>query len=396
MRIVHISLRGPYTDNWGYQENILPRIQKRQGHEVFLIAESRKFNFNGEIIQTSSGEYTQDDGVKVIRLNYRSNWPMKRLSKLFTPYKLFDMLSEISPDLIMVHCLGTGMANVEIWKYVHKNKEKCTLVGDTHEHEEIADPYPKQIKVRFIKFIQKSMYKVLFSNYKTIFGTTPNRIEFAVKHYKTPVEKMKFLPLGYDPVLCNWDKRDMIKKEFRNKLSIADDDLLIIHGGKIENRRKTPETILAIKALNNPKIKLIVFGVILDEMKEQVEKLINDNHAFVNYLGHLKPSEYYNAFLSSDIALFPGGHSVLWHEAIGCGLPLIVGAARNLDYLDRGGNVKIIQDVTINGISHALQDIIYNKRYLDMAKIAANSGRDFFSYERIANIVNDCVMNKCE
>ena len=72
MKIVHIALMGPYTDNWSYQDNILPRMHHRLGHQVFVIAPCFKHENGGAIVPTQPGEYTLDDGVQVIRL------PIKR------------------------------------------------------------------------------------------------------------------------------------------------------------------------------------------------------------------------------------------------------------------------------------------------------------------------------
>ena len=43
MRILHMCLAAFYIDKYSYQENILPRMHKKQGHEVQIIASVETF-----------------------------------------------------------------------------------------------------------------------------------------------------------------------------------------------------------------------------------------------------------------------------------------------------------------------------------------------------------------
>lgn len=391
MKIVHISLRGPYTDNWGYQENILPRIQKKLGNDVTLIVECRKYTSNGKIVETESGRYTLDDGIEVIRIKPDNKYMIRSLNNMLKPYPLFSLLKELKPDLIFVHCLGYGEYLNDIYRYKKKIDPECTLLTDTHEYDSISSPLPTGWKGKLIFKYNINQWRKMYPLYDTVFGITPECIDFAIKYRCAPKDKMKLLPLGYDPGLCNWEKRELIRSEFRKKHSIPKESIVIIHGGKIEKRRKTPETIEAVRRLNNPKVKLVIFGGIADYMKQEVEELLEKNKDFVIYLGQLSPENYYNAYLASDIALFPGGQSVLWQEAIGCGLPLVVGYAKGIEYLDCGGNIKFIKDISAEGITHVLKNVITNDTYKKMIEVAKTSGRDFFSYERISNLITDRV-----
>lgn len=50
MRIVHIAPNAPYNNYWGYQENLLPKYQKKLGHEVILIVSNTEHK-NGKIVE---------------------------------------------------------------------------------------------------------------------------------------------------------------------------------------------------------------------------------------------------------------------------------------------------------------------------------------------------------
>ena len=388
MKIVHICLSGPYTDNWGYQENILPRMQVHLGHEVYVIANTDSFNnqANGQIIQMPAEEYTLADGVHVIRLKKRILCPLPKLRNIFYVYDVYNKLTKLQPDILFVHGLNVGFTNYQIRKFIRQNK-RCKLYGDTHLFGEIAlIPNTWKRKIFFYGIFLHCM-RVLRPYYDKIFAITPDCIDFARDYYELRDVPIELLPLGYDPSLCDWKHRESIRQQFREKYGLTPKDIVIIHGGKIENRRRTPQAVAAVAALKDPKVKLVIFGGIANEMKLKMEKLLNQFSGTVLYLGKLSPKQYYEAYLSSDLGLFPGGQSVLWQEAIGCGLPLVVGKAKNIDYLNHSGNVAYVDGQSVDEITETLKDILYSSRLQNMKKIAEGTGQEFFSYERIAKLI---------
>lgn len=390
MRIVHIALMGPYTDNWSYQENILPRVQHRQGHQVSVVAPCFCHADGGAIALTQPGEYVLDDGVRVIRLPLKTTGILGKVHKLLLPYQLYPVLCRLVPDLIFLHGLGQGQSNWDIAKYLRRHPN-CVLVGDTHIYATLANQGPLKLKSRLVCGYNSLCRKKLYPYYKKVFGITPACVEYALGHYGLPEDKVDLLPLGFDPARCPWEQRDGIRKTVREKYGFAEDDIVIIHGGKIIPRRKTPETIQAVHMLQNPKVKLVIFGGISEEMKATVESLLEMYSDNTVYLGSVTPACYYEAYLASDFALFPGGQSVLWQEAIGCGLPIVVGNDDCLDYLNQGGNAVFLDDTSAEGVYSMLVKILEEQTINEMKFVAQNQAREFFSYERIARLVTDCV-----
>ena len=391
MKILHISLMGPYTDNWSYQENILPKIQYQQGHTVTVIAPCLKHTNDGSIVDTEPDDYIVDDGVRVIRLPLKTNKGIVgKINNVRRPYKLYPLLCELSPDLIMVHGLGQGKSNFDIAKYLRK-QPSCVLVGDVHMYATLAAEKIKSFKSGIIDAYNKYCREKLYPFYKKVFGITTACVDYAIKEYNLPPQKVELLPLGFDPNMCCYEDKEKSRQEFRQKYQFGEDDFLIAHGGKIIKRRKTPETIEAVMKIENPKVKLVIFGGIDEEMKPQVEPLIHKYSDRVLYLGSLTPEEYHSVYHASDMALFPGGQSVLWQQAIGCGLPILVGNDKDLDYLNRGGNAAFIDDTSAQGIYEMILNVLKEENFSDMKNAAENQAREFFSYERIAKLVTDCV-----
>ena len=71
MRILHLMLACFYIDNYNYQENILPRINKQDGHDVKIIASVEMFIDNESIGCVEPGRYVNEDGIEVVRLPYK-------------------------------------------------------------------------------------------------------------------------------------------------------------------------------------------------------------------------------------------------------------------------------------------------------------------------------------
>ena len=391
MKIVHISLNCPYNDGWGYQENILTKVQSRLGHLVTLIVGCFAFSedASGSVKIVNESRYTNADGVDVIRLKterfFRNSCVEKIARRLgFTYHKIENILEELSPDVIFLHGLNHNITNKQIIDYVKKHRSECKLFGDTHIFSQ-NDPY--------VSVPQKMLFHLLFlprikRNYKyysRFFYVTPEGRDYATKKYKIKKSNMAFLPLGYDPLLCDWERREDIRYSVREKHGIPSDAVLLVHGGKITSIRKTPEVIKAFSKLENKNLRLVIFGGIADEMLSEVNELLADNPSII-YLGKLSQKEYYDLYLASDIGVFPGGQSVLWQEAIGCGLPLIVKKAPGLEYLDVGGNVLYIDDDSVDSIYGGIYQTLEDGAFRRMSEVASSEGRKVFSYERIATI----------
>lgn len=389
MKIAHIHLMGPYTDNWGFQENVLPAVQARQGHEVTVLTNTFYHMPDGTIGVTEPGEFMISN-VKVIRLDMKKDTGNQKIdSAVMFHYPVYKQLCRIGPDRILLHGLGSGLTNFEIRKYLNHHVE-CKLYGDVHQDRFNSNLVRKkdvahQLFYRWLDFCRN----LLLPYYMKVLCITPNCADFAQSVFEIPFEKILLFPLGYDPQTIDWEKRSIIRARFRKKAGISENDIVIVHGGKIIPRRKTDIVINAITAVRKEfsNVKLVVFGAMSDEVKDNIIPLIEKNSDWITYLGHLSQEEYLNAYLASDIGLFPGGQSAIWQEAIGCGLPLILDKNQNVDYLDRGGNVMFANGCTPDSVADALEETLKDSKYKRMAEVAATEGREFFSYERISNLM---------
>ena len=159
--------------------------------------------------------------------------------------------------------------------------------------------------------------------------------------------------------------------------------MLILSGGKINMKKNIHLLVDAFSEIKNKKIKLIIFGKIDDEVNSLIEnKLIDDNIINIGWLDNINIHKY---LLSSDLVVFPGKHSVLWEQAVGCGVPGIFKKIKGHEHVDIGGNCLFLQKNDKNEIRDLILKIFENKElYEKMKKISMTKGIQTFSYFKIA------------
>lgn len=382
MKILHIAYN--YIDRLSYQENELPKMQAQLGHEVTMISTQ---DFAGAI-NPSLGEPVKNDtpyfidGVKIIRLPLKYNVDFR-----FSVLKnLYQTICNENPDIIYFH--GAAFFNLyKISKYKRKNPG-CFLCMDFHgEYYNSAKNLASKVYHKYIfRYIIQSCLKYIDIAY----NITPLVGQFTQEMYKIPQSKLKMLPLGFDPSIIDMNNKEKIRSDIRSALGIESDDIIIITGGKIDKNKNTVNLIKAIKSLNNNKLFLIIFGNVEEDYIAEIKKE-TDSLPFIHLVGWINPKEINDYYLASDIACFPGSQSVLWQQAIGCGLPICVKYYYGLEYLDLGGNVKFVYKDDHLSIAIALNELISDQDLIfRMRNIALEKGAQYFSYQNIAQtVIND-------
>lgn len=381
MKIVHIAPNSPYNDYWGYQDNLLPKYQKKLGHDVTIIVPNLMHK-DGKIVKTDCGEHVLNDGVKVIRLPYK-----KYFSHTFTGWNsrlkgVYTLLKELTPDFIFFH----GLISTTIFdaiKYKKMCNQKCSIVQDNHQDYNNTKLTGNGVK----DFLVRTWYRI--KNRRSIkyidkvYGVTPFRATFAKEYFKIPAHKVDVLYMGADDENISFENKIEIRNSVRENHGIQDVDFLITTGGKIERTKNIQLLMQAIIELNRNDLKLIVFGQPDEEMLPIINQLSNDSH--IRNIGWVNSSKVYDYFLASDLVVFPGTHSVLWEQAAACGIPLLVKNWDGMQHLDVGGNCLFLQKDSVEEIKDKIMKIYNNKDlYQHMKNIAIEKGIKAFSYTEIA------------
>lgn len=376
MRILHVCLGCFYIDNYTYQENLLPKYHKKLGYDVKIVASTLSFDENGNACNIKAQKYINENGIEVTRLNYK-NLLFKKLGKFLRVYSGFKQyLDKCKPDIIFIH--GCQFNDIRLIRdYAKKNN----IVIYVDNHADFSNS-ARNIFSKLIlhKLMWRKCAKIIEPYTTRFYGVLPARVDFLKDIYKIPNNKVNLLVMGADDELvneCN-NKEEIIN--LRKKLKIKENDFVIITGGKIDMAKLQILTLMkTIKKFDN--IKLIIFGSIINELKETFNSLLSDN---IIYVGWLNSTDTYKYISLANLVVFPGRHSVLWEQTVAQGKPMVVKYWKGTTHIDLGGNVKFLYEDSEEEMYSLLDQIINKNDYVSMNKIAKSNKNNSFLYSEIA------------
>ena len=380
MKIVHLCLGAFYPDNYSYQENMLPKFHKQQGHEVEVIASLETFDEHGNPVYYPNAKiYLNEYGIKVTRLLFRK--PVSTYKKLKRYVGLYDALVSANPQLIFIH--NCQFLDIDIvCRYLKQHKEVNVYVDNHADFSNSATNALSRTVLHGI--IWRRCAQSINPYTKKFYGVLPARVDFLTEVYKLPKEKCELLVMGADDELVEAASKQSVRKDIRGKYNIAQDDFLVMTGGKID-AFKTQTLLLmeAVHKIDNPKLKLIVFGSVTEELMDRVKTLADG--VKVQYIGWVDAKDSYQYFASSDLVVFPGRHSVFWEQVVAQGIPMLVKDWEGTHHVDVGGNVDFLHDDSVDEIEKKLLDLInHPDKYEKMKHVAMEKGRTEFLYSEIA------------
>lgn len=379
MRILHCCLAAFYIDNYGYQENILPKIHKLQGHDVKICTSTETYIDNKNIGYVEPRTYLNEHSIEVTRLPYYKYIPHVAVKKLRIYNGLMKVLENFLPDIIFIHdCQFISINTIATFVKRHKN---IRVYVDSHTDfiNSGRNWFSKNI---MHKIVYKWCAKQIEPYTKKFYGTLPLRVDFYRDIYKINPSKLDLLVLGADHTDIDLGNKKEIRQRIRKELNIKDNEFVIVTGGKID-RRKNIHTLMNVFKNNNLNVKLILFGIPNVEMKVEIEALSKVEN--IHYIGWLQPNKIYDYLFAADLGFFPGTHSILWEQTVGIGLPCVFKKWEGIDHVDVGGNCIFLEKGDEAEIRSVI-DYIYNNRkvYSQMLEISTTKGIKEFSYEEIA------------
>jgi len=384
-KVLHCCLACFYIDNYGYQENVLPKMHKKLGYDVKILASTETYVENKKLGYVEPKIYYNEDNIEVTRIPYIKWLPSKLVRKLRVYKGVKNFLKDYEPDIIFIHDLQF-LSIRQIVKYAKKKNIKIYVDC----HADYVNSGRSFISMNVLhKFIYRKCAKKIIPYTEKFFGTLPARCEFLNEIYKVPKEKIELLVMGVDDSKFVYDDRKIIKEQTRKIIGVSEDAFLIATGGKIDLNKNIHILVQAINEISNPKIKLVVFGTISDDLKEEFDKYkLNEN---ILYIGWKNQEEINNIFLSADLAVFPGTHSVLWENAVGCGVPCIFKKWKGINHVDVKENCIMVEEINKENLKNVILDL-YNdeKKYNFLLENSIQYARKEFSYYEIAKKSIEC------
>lgn len=384
MKIVHIAPNAPYNDNWGYQENLLTKYQKKLGHDVTLIITNTTHR-DGKIVQTDCADYMTQDGIRVVRLK-RKQYIHRSLTAMCAHMQVLPLLEEIRPDFVFYHgLLGTTID--EVIRYKKHINPDCVIVQDNHLDYNIGTRC-QSLKEKLVRCFHRWVNRRSIKYVSKVYGVTPWRSTYAQDYFRIPAEKTDVLIMGADDEKIDLRNRSAIRMAMRQKYNIKDDEFLIVTGGKIDKKKKIHLLMEACRGLAN--VKLLVFGQVSEDLQELLDQYLNENGNII-YVGWINADAVYDYFFAADLAFFPGQHSVLWEQACAAKVPCVFEAWEGMDHVNNGGNSAFLSPVTTDSIRDMIEKLHFSEEYDHMKQIAESEATNIYLYSVIAKKSLGCV-----
>lgn len=315
MKILHIGLVGPFNDDMTYQGSILPKENKKAGHEVIVITSCYKWNEN-QIIEVPEDDIIKD-GIRYIRIAYDRIISPTITEKVRKTKKLIMYLEEIKPDIIFNHDIQTYEL-ITLYKYKKKNP-KVKLYADSHSDKNNSANNWLSLHILhgffYKRIIQNSIVcfeKILYISYEVK--------EFLNEIYDISDNILEFYPLG--GTILPLEEKNIYRQEKREELGLSEQDIVFCHSGKMDSKKRTYDLLCNFKEVKNEKLRLIIIGVFSDELQEKIMQLIKEDNR-VLYLGWKSSDELIKYIAASDLYVQPGSQSATMQSALCSGTPVL-------------------------------------------------------------------------
>ena len=380
MKILHCCLAAFYNDGYAYQENILPKMHRQQGHEVRIIASTETFLDKMNLGYTKPGEHVNEDGILVKRLPYVGFLPLKLAAKLRIYRGLTEELDEFQPDIIFLHDVQF-LSILSIVRY-KKTYPHVRIYADSHtDFGNSARTFISRYILHGVIY-RYCVHKVM-DHVRYFYPTLPTRGTFMEEMYKVPSGKIRLLVMGADDTQVERVKSNGARDDIRSRYGVGKSDMVFVTGGKFDERKKDVlllmETVRQLPESSN--VKLMIFGSVMQgEFKDTFDSLCDGSR--VMYVGWVSGEMTYDYIEASDVVVFPGSHSVLWEQAVGQGKICIFNDYMSLRHLDVGGNCLFIDGSSMKDIQSAITHVLAFRG--EMQEVAELKGMEYFSYYTIA------------
>jgi len=338
-----------YNESLEYQENLLVKYYRKQGHEVMVVAstfESVFDYYNDRHDKQQSARDYLDQGARILKLPYRYNV----LNRLRAYPRLDQHLEDFRPDLIFVHDIMLNLP--ECLRYV-KRHPACRMILDYHADYSNSGKNWLSLKVLH-GVIRKHFLDRARPHLSRIFPIVPAGATFLHEVYGVPHSEMEVLPLGADTDLGEAVRAEGARAKLRAELGVPDEAVVVFTGGKLDPLKRTEDLIVAVRQLapSHP-VHLLIVGEAGEHHQAYKASLLAaaDGAANIHFRGWQNARGVYAHLDAADLAIFPASQSILWQQAISMGLPLIVGERsagasqlQDVSYLNLAGNIIVVDE----------------------------------------------------
>lgn len=390
MRIVHWDEM--FHPNFGYQINILPVYQKKQGHEVIILTAEKPDEHptfaafaQKTDIAAADKRFEEETGVKIIRL------PIHRVVSGRVIYKrgYIKAINALKPDVLMCHTSDTLSAMT----IIRRHKKICApIVFDNHMLEMASEnKLRKLFRWCYVHFVTPTIKKMRFITIRT------QDDPYVMKCLKVPAELAPYISFGTDSDLFRPDPER--RKQFREELGIPQDAFVVLYAGKLSQAKGGLLLAQALeKKLSDKKqVVAVVVGSAEDnEYGHQVDSTFENSENTILRFGTQNYRDLAKFYQISDLALFAKQCSLSFFDVQATQLPVILEDTQvNIDRVQFGNGYVFkagdLQDF-IEKIRHCVE--MPDEEYAQMKQRCRENVLSKFDYNDIAQQYTDILIRE--
>lgn len=316
MKIAHIGLASYFTEGMSYQDNQLSDQNALDGHEVLVVSNAAKY-VDGKVVETGYEDRFLENGIRLVRLPFRKILSRSLSDKLRVVDGLYELLEEFVPSVILSHNLAYWSV-LDVIRY-KKNHPEVKLYADTHTSVYNSGRNWVSLNIQH-RLLYRFLTQRALPHLEKYFYVGAIEREFSKENYGVPLEKMEYFPLGGNPPEENEYMEKRAKR--REELALAEEELLLLHSGKLDALKRTAELLKAFAAVPELKAKLAIIGAIPESEKQTLLPLMEADPRVI-YLGWKQAPELLEYLCASDLYCQPGSVSATLQNAVCCRCPVM-------------------------------------------------------------------------
>ncbi len=357
MRIVHIE--DFFHPDAGYQINILPKYQVKQGHEVSIItSEIEKVpegltNFFGkDNIDKRDKEYTEKTGVKIYRLPIYKFLSGRAIFKL----GLGKFVDTLNPDILYVHGNDTA---VGILYSLKAKKLSYPIIFDSH----MLDMASKNKFNKLFRFLYKNIITPIIKKEKLVVIRTQDD-DYVEKCLGIPLLQAPWISVGSDTMQFSSNKRK--KTQWREAYNISDNEFTVVYTGKLDLSKGGKFLAEGFKEKfnlsNGKEVVLVVVGnSTTDDYGKEMDAIFESSENRILRFPTQKYMDLAKFYQLGDLSVFPRQCSLSFYDAQACGLPVV----------SEDNNINVERLRYNNGYNFVEGDLLdFRKKVIDFAEMA--------------------------
>lgn len=373
MKILHID--ETFHPAFGYQANPLAKFQQKQGNEVYIATPTKEYLYpvyhefgdHGEHLMEQDAAYENATGVKIIRIPAKGYF----MRRLVYGKEIFDVVDQVHPDVLFVHCVETLTA----MRFILKNS-RYPMMFDSHMLSMASEnKLARLYEMAFRKIITPKIIKRQYDVIRT------QDDDYVNSHLGIPETQTPFISFGTDTIL--FCPSEEARSAFREANNIGQNDFVVVYTGKLTEAKGGMLLAETFKEKFDFSVTLVCVGTpTSDEYGRQVKKLLDESENRIilfptqNYLDLAK------FYQMADLSVFPKQCSMSFYDAQSCGVPVL--SEDNNVNIDRcshqnGDNFKAgnIQSFRSKIMMFAQMNAKQRKQYGENSRAFIESGYDY-------------------